>query len=57
MLGTGFHPDMLHPGVKITRLVTDSRMVAPGDTFVAYPGGQPMAASSSRRPLHRAPMR
>jgi UDP-N-acetylmuramoyl-L-alanyl-D-glutamate--2,6-diaminopimelate ligase len=41
MLGTGFHPDMLHTlGVKITRLVTDSRMVAPGDTFVAYPGGQ-----------------
>jgi len=27
-------------GVSITRLVTDSRMVMPGDTFVAYPGGQ-----------------
>ena len=27
-------------GVKITRLVTDSRAVTPGDTFVAYPGGQ-----------------
>ena len=26
-------------GVKITRLVTDSRVVTPGDTFVAYPGG------------------
>jgi len=39
MLGTGFHPDMLNKlGVKITRLVTDSRTVKPGDTFVAYPG-------------------
>ncbi len=27
-------------GVKVTRLVTDSRAVAPGDTFVAYPGSQ-----------------
>jgi UDP-N-acetylmuramoyl-L-alanyl-D-glutamate--2,6-diaminopimelate ligase len=27
-------------GVKITRLVTDSRAVLPGDTFVAYPGSQ-----------------
>lgn len=26
--------------VKITRLVTDSRAVKAGDTFVAYPGGQ-----------------
>jgi UDP-N-acetylmuramoyl-L-alanyl-D-glutamate--2,6-diaminopimelate ligase len=26
-------------GVKVTRLVTDSRAVKPGDTFVAYPGG------------------
>ena len=25
-------------GVKITRLVTDSRAVQAGDTFVAYPG-------------------
>lgn len=38
---TGFHPDMLNNlGVKISRLVTDSRMVKAGDTFVAYPGGQ-----------------
>lgn len=36
-----FHPDLLASlGVTITRLVTDSRAVAPGDTFVAYPGGQ-----------------
>ena len=36
-----FHPDMLNGlGVKITRLLTDSRQVAAGDTFVAYPGGQ-----------------
>lgn len=36
-----FHPDMLNKlGVKITRLVTDSRMLKQGDTFVAYPGGQ-----------------
>ncbi len=27
-------------GVTITRLVTDSRAVTPGDTFIAYPGGQ-----------------
>jgi UDP-N-acetylmuramoyl-L-alanyl-D-glutamate--2,6-diaminopimelate ligase len=27
-------------GVKITHLVSDSRCVKPGDTFVAYPGGQ-----------------
>jgi len=25
-------------GVPVTRLVTDSRAVRPGDTFVAYPG-------------------
>ena len=38
---TGFHADMLNSlGVKVTRLVTDSRMVKAGDTFVAYPGGQ-----------------
>ena len=36
-----FHPALLSSlGVKISRLVTDSRMVAPGDTFVAYPGSQ-----------------
>ena len=36
-----FRPDLLASlGVTITRLVTDSRAVAPGDTFVAYPGGQ-----------------
>ena len=34
-----FRPELLDTlGVKITRLVTDSRMVVPGDTFVAYPG-------------------
>ena len=27
-------------GVKLTRLVSDSRAVQPGDTFVAYPGAQ-----------------
>lgn len=27
-------------GVKITRLVTNSRQIQPGDTFVAYPGTQ-----------------
>ena len=36
-----FRPDLLNTlGVKINRLVTDSRMVVQGDTFVAYPGGQ-----------------
>jgi UDP-N-acetylmuramoyl-L-alanyl-D-glutamate--2,6-diaminopimelate ligase len=36
-----FRPDLLASlGVTITRLVTDSRAIAPGDTFVAYPGGQ-----------------
>ncbi|MDD5179928.1 MAG: UDP-N-acetylmuramoyl-L-alanyl-D-glutamate--2,6-diaminopimelate ligase [Gallionellaceae bacterium] len=36
-----FHPELLSSlGVKITRLVTDSRAVKPGDTFVAYPGSQ-----------------
>ncbi len=40
-LRTGFSPDLLSSlGVTITRLVTDSRAVLPGDTFVAYPGGQ-----------------
>jgi UDP-N-acetylmuramoyl-L-alanyl-D-glutamate--2,6-diaminopimelate ligase len=38
---TGFRPELLDAlGVKISRLVTDSRQVQPGDTFVAYPGGQ-----------------
>ena len=36
-----FRPELLSSlGVKVTRLVTDSRAVAPGDTFVAYPGSQ-----------------
>ena len=36
-----FHAELLASlGVTITRLVTDSRVVIPGDTFVAYPGGQ-----------------
>ena len=36
-----FRPELLAAlGVKISRLVTDSREIAPGDTFVAYPGGQ-----------------
>ena len=36
-----FRPELLNTlGVKISRLVTDSRMVQAGDTFVAYPGGQ-----------------
>lgn len=35
-----FHSDLITSlGVKVTRLVTDSRAVTPGDTFVAYPGG------------------
>ena len=34
-----FHSDLITSlGVKVTRLVTDSRAVAPGDTFIAYPG-------------------
>ena len=38
---SGFRPELLDAlGVTITRLVTDSRMVKPGDTFVAYPGAQ-----------------
>lgn len=36
-----FRPELLETlGVTISRLVTDSRSVKPGDTFVAYPGGQ-----------------
>ncbi len=38
---SAFHLDELKAlGVNITRLVSDSRAVQPGDTFVAYPGGQ-----------------
>ncbi|MBI3902323.1 MAG: UDP-N-acetylmuramoyl-L-alanyl-D-glutamate--2,6-diaminopimelate ligase [Nitrosomonadales bacterium] len=41
MSPSAFRPELLLSlGVSITRLVTDSRMVTPGDTFVAYPGGQ-----------------
>jgi len=40
-LRTGFHPDQLKAlGVNITRLVSDSRAVKAGETFVAYPGMQ-----------------
>ena len=40
-LRAGFHPELLSSlGVKISRLVTDSRMIKLGDTFVAYPGSQ-----------------
>lgn len=36
-----FRPELLDElGVQIFRLVTDSRAVTPGDTFVAYPGFQ-----------------
>jgi len=36
-----FHSDLITSlGVTITRLVPDSRAVAPGDTFIAYPGSQ-----------------
>ena len=36
-----FHPDLISSlGVKVTRLVTDSRVVVPGDTFIAYPGSK-----------------
>ncbi|MEQ1743343.1 MAG: UDP-N-acetylmuramoyl-L-alanyl-D-glutamate--2,6-diaminopimelate ligase [Candidatus Nitrotoga sp.] len=36
-----FHSDLITSlGVKVTRLVTDSRTVAPGDTFIAYPGSK-----------------
>jgi len=35
------HSDLIASlGVTVTRLVTDSRAVAPGDTFVAYPGSK-----------------
>jgi UDP-N-acetylmuramoyl-L-alanyl-D-glutamate--2,6-diaminopimelate ligase len=38
---TGFRLDELDAlGVNITRLVSDSRMVQSGDTFIAYPGAQ-----------------
>src|SRR5512145_1211107 len=40
-LRTGFRLDELKAlGVDITHLVSDSRVVQPGDTFVAYPGTQ-----------------
>ncbi len=36
-----FHSDLITSlDVTVTRLVTDSRAVAPGDTFVAYPGSK-----------------
>ena len=36
-----FHPELLDTlDVSVTRLQTDSRLVQPGDTFIAYPGGQ-----------------
>ncbi|MFZ1547357.1 MAG: UDP-N-acetylmuramoyl-L-alanyl-D-glutamate--2,6-diaminopimelate ligase [Candidatus Nitrotoga sp.] len=36
-----FHSDLIASlGVTVTRLVTDSRAVAPGDTFIAYPGSK-----------------
>lgn len=39
MLRTGFPFDRLAAlNIRITHLVTDSRLVKPGDTFVAYPG-------------------
>ena len=39
MLRTGFPLELLNSmNVKVTRLVTDSRAVRQGDTFVAYPG-------------------
>ncbi len=37
--GSAFHTGLLDAlGVTIRRLVTDSREIVPGDTFVAYPG-------------------
>ncbi len=50
------HPGAFHPGllaalpVAITRLVTDSREIMPGDTFVAYPG----AAADGRQFIAQA---
>ena len=36
-----FHSDLITSlGIKVTRLVTDSRAVTPGDTFIAYPGSK-----------------
>ncbi|MEO6421203.1 MAG: UDP-N-acetylmuramoyl-L-alanyl-D-glutamate--2,6-diaminopimelate ligase [Candidatus Nitrotoga sp.] len=36
-----FHADLISSlGVNVTRLVTDSRAIAPGDTFIAYPGSK-----------------
>ena len=40
-LSTDFHPGLLDGlGVSISRLVSDSRLLREGDTFVAYPGAQ-----------------
>ena len=40
-LAKKFNPELLQAlGVKIARLMTDSRAVKPGDTFIAYPGTQ-----------------
>ena len=37
----GFHPELLSSlGIEKSRLVTDSRTIKPGDTFVAYPGSR-----------------
>ncbi len=41
MSHSAFYPELLASlGVKITHLMTDSRAVKTGDTFVAYPGNQ-----------------
>ena len=41
MSRTRFSPELIkNLGVKISHLVTDSRQVKAGDTFVAYPGAQ-----------------
>ena len=38
---TCFRPELLDElGVPVSRLVSDSRLVQPGDTFIAYPGGK-----------------
>lgn len=36
-----FHSDLITSlGIPVTRLVSDSRAVTPGDTFIAYPGSK-----------------